>query len=211
MTSTMEETLSRLSPNIFTRNINYHRRTTYPYMRIYIHTHTHVQGNKHEWKVLNVSSETRVKRKHGSGFRVPMQQWTATHACTMLQRGCKRVASLENTAAYYFLLRTRWRGRKVIRKVPHKRTGAGVGICWSVGACSALLKELPRTRGSYGDDGINKYSARVAGFPVDEEIKGMRDSSREWWVSRRVSVKNGIGYDDGIKLARSPEEVRLLS
>lgn len=57
--------------------------------------------------------------------------------------------------------------------------------------------------------GINKYSARVAGFPVDEEIKGMRDSSREWWVSRRVSVKNEIDYD-GIKLARSSEEVRLL-
>lgn len=47
-----------------------------------------------------------------------------------------------------------------------------------MGACSAFLKELPRTRDPTGDDGINKYSARVAAFPVDEEIKGMREIPR---------------------------------
>lgn len=152
MTSAMEETLSRLSPNIFTRNINYHRRMTYSYTRVYIcihtHTHTRVQGNKHEWKVLNVSSETRVNRKHGSGFRVPMQQWIQhTHV-----QCCSEVVSAS----------TRWKTRPLITFF-FAHVGAGARLyarfrtsgrgCWSVGACSALLKELPRTRGSYGDDG----------------------------------------------------------
>lgn len=130
--------------------------------------------------------------QHGSGFRVSSATWTQC---------CSEVSVHSRTHSCLLLSSFRVRRRRNVTAEAQAQgyaQGSAHG-CHFVGERGRVFS-IPKgiAKDASGDDGINKYSARVAGFPVDGQIKGMREIPRASRGLRRVCEK-GTGAWDGLR------------